>query len=150
MSLSKLYGIGIIALCSVSAHAGRKNFDRSHAEVTLGFPNGQVTVGKTWGTGNPEVIHETVIERPVYRDRDDDEDCHRVVVEERPRYEQERVTIIKHYPSEPRCERVVYRDRSYYDPERTVIVVPERHWNHHGHGNPHHNDWRSERYCDRD
>ena len=159
MSLVKVYGFGIAALLALTTASNTQAYERAHAEVSVGFPNGQVTVGKTWGNGNREVIHETVVERErVYREPDEDRE---VIVERRPErceprnerviivekhghHGHDRVTVVKKYYNEDNCGRVVYQE-----PHRTVLIVPPGHARHFAYESNRYHGWHHDDY-DRD
>ncbi|MEO7424392.1 MAG: hypothetical protein ABI036_04345 [Fibrobacteria bacterium] len=143
--LGAVAGVGL--LLSLPGQARADGFTYGHAEITLGFPNGQVTVGKTWDDDPRQVIVEEApyAEEVVVHDH--------VIVE--PRYcppPVEEVTIINRYQEPVRCDRevrvvrqvyvdppcrrpdvVVYRrpERVIYAPSRTVIVAPRYNGGHH-------------------
>ncbi len=126
-------GAAILLLLPGRARADHDGFSYGHAEITLGFPQGHVTLGRTWDDDPRQVIVE---------DREVDDEPDRVIVEERrcPPPE-EHVTVIERYPEPVRVVRKVYVDRPscerpeavYYDhrperviyaPSRTVIIAP--------------------------
>jgi uncharacterized membrane protein YgcG len=154
--LGAMAGVGLLLSLPGQARADRGGFSYGHAEITLGFPNGQVTLGKTWDDDARQVVVE---ERPYA----EDDVVHDPVIVERQYCPPpvEHVTIIDRYPEpvhvvrqvyvdRPSCERpevVVYRrspERVIYAPARTVIVAPrfnggyhegyrgEYHGEHHG------------------
>ena len=132
-TMAALAGAGILLLLPGLARADRDGFSYGHAEITLGFPNGQVTVGKTWDD-DP---------RPVVVVREEEEPDRVIVEEHRCPPPAEKVTIIERYPEpvrevhvvrevyveRPACERpevVVYRrpaERVICAPSRTVIYA---------------------------
>jgi hypothetical protein len=109
-----------------------------HAEISLGFPNGAVTVGRTWEDHPRRVVVEEVTHKypeaddeadfdeddddAVYDNRSDDPD---VVIERRiVRPAPRKVTIIEHYVDPEPCERVQVVRRVYVErPECDRRVV---------------------------
>ncbi len=72
-------GLSLIALTPQNTHAQYNDYAYGHAQVTLGFPHGEVTVGHTWGDPPPprtviveEVTRRYPIEHRSERDRDRD------------------------------------------------------------------------------
>jgi hypothetical protein len=112
-----------------------------HAEISLGFPHGQVTVGRTWDEHPRQVVVEEVTHKipdPDFEDEDDDEndaqydgdadEPDQVIIEkrvERPRVK--KVTIIERYEEPAHCDREVnVVRRVYVEPrfcERPEMVV---------------------------
>jgi hypothetical protein len=148
-------GIGLLLMMPGQAKADRGGSSYGHAEISLGFPNAQITVGKTWEDEQRHVIVEEVTHRypeddrdrdwDRERDRDDHEvDCDRaepdhVIIEHRDRPEfRDKVVIIDRYEEPVRCDREVVR-RVYVQPRRhhsevvvyrrpeRVIYAPSRH-----------------------
>src|SRR4051812_41972134 len=100
-------GIGLF-LIPGSAHAGG-GVSYGHAEVTIGFPNGQVTVGRAWGEHPREIIVERRSDRDCDRERDYDDDDYYddgpdVVIERRHPHRHCRRVVIERY-ERPRCDR---------------------------------------------
>jgi hypothetical protein len=127
-----------------------------HAEITLGFPHAQVTVGRTWDDDPRPVVVEEVTHKVPDPDWDDDRDDDRdhsaeydddadepdqVIIEkrhERPRVQH--VTIIERYEEPSHCDRAevvrrVYVERPscprpnvviYRSEPRHVIYAPSR------------------------
>jgi hypothetical protein len=100
-----------------------------HAEITLGFPNGAVTVGRTWDDHPRQVVVEEVTHKYpeaddeadvadddddyAYDDRSDEPD---VVIEKRiVRPAPRKVTIIERYVDPEPCERVRVIRKVYVD-----------------------------------
>jgi hypothetical protein len=134
--LGAVVGVGLLLLLPGQAKAD----GYGHAEITLGFPNGQVTVGKTWDDHPREVVVEQVTHKYPDPDFDEDEDDVRydgdadesdeVIIEKRvvrPRVK--KVTIIERYVEAPvRCDReeVNVVRRVYVEPRhshRSNVVV---------------------------
>ncbi|MEO6096541.1 MAG: hypothetical protein ABIW76_12875 [Fibrobacteria bacterium] len=110
-----------------------------HAEISLGFPHGSVTVGKTWDDNPRQVVVEEVTHKlpdPDFEDEDEDEarydgdadEPDQVIIEkriERPRVK--KVTIIERYVEPVHCDREVnVVRRVYVEPrycERPDVVV---------------------------
>ena len=123
-----------------------------HAEITLGFPNGAVTVGRTWDDHPRQVVVEEVTHK--YPEADDEADVDEdddavyesqpdepdVVIEKRiVRPPPRKVTIIERYVEPEPCERVrvirkVYVDRPACD--RREVVYYGRPAVHVVHGGP--------------
>jgi hypothetical protein len=132
MMLGAMAGAGILLWLPGQARADRDGISYGHAEITLGFPHGQVTVGRTWDDHPRRVVveEEVVAEAP-----------ERVIVEERHCPPPPEVTVIERYPEPVRVVREVYVERPscgrpevvvygggprrvIYAPARTVIVSP--------------------------
>ncbi len=102
----------------LAAHADR-NSTYAHAEISIGIPNGQITLGHTWETGGRTVVvsEERECERR--------EDTRTVIIEKRVE-PPPRVIVV-----ERREPEVVVIEREYCPPpERRVVVVreaPRRH-----------------------
>jgi hypothetical protein len=124
-----------------------------HAEISLGFPHGAVTVGRTWDEHPRQVVVEEVTHKypeaddeadvdeddddAAYDNRSDDPDVviERHIVRPAPR----QVTIIEHYEDPEPCERVHVVRRVYVDrPEcdRRDVVYYGRPTVHVMHGGP--------------
>jgi hypothetical protein len=121
--LGAAVGVGLLLLLPGQAKAD----GYGHAEITLGFPNGQVTVGKTWDDHPREVVVEQVTHKYPDPDFDEDEDDVRydgdadadepdhVIIEKRvvrPRVK--KVTIIERYEEPVHCDREVSVVRKVY------------------------------------
>lgn len=121
--LGAVVGVGLLLLLPGQAKAD----GYGHAEITLGFPNGQVTVGKTWDDHPREVVVEQVTHQYPDPDFDEDEDDVRydgdadpdetdhVIIEKRvvrPRFK--KVTIIERYEEPVHCDREVRVVRKVY------------------------------------
>ncbi len=109
-----------------------------HAEVTIGFPHGAVTVGRAWDD-HPrpevvEVIHPECDPEPEVVYRDDDQEPDPVVIERRHWHHHHRrvVVIERDQGGDPWCDRRVVEQRDYqpaYDYPRHEVVYergPER------------------------
>jgi hypothetical protein len=110
-----------------------------HAEISLGLPNGSVTVGRTWDDNPRQVVVEEVAHKlpdPDFEYEDDDDERYdgdadepdQVIIEkriERPRVK--KVTIIERYVEPVHCDREVnVVRRVYVEPrycERPDVVV---------------------------
>lgn len=132
---------------------GRARADSyGHAEITLGFPHGAVTVGRTWDDHPRQVVVEEVTHKypeaddeadvdegddAVYDDRSDDPD---VVIEKRiVRPAPRKVTIIERYVDPEPCDQVRVIRRVYVDPpacDRHDVVYYGRPVVHVVHGGP--------------
>src|SRR5687767_4411032 len=53
-------GFGLLILMPGAVAAQGRGYSHGHAEVTLGFPRGQITVGRTWEDDPREVVVEKV------------------------------------------------------------------------------------------
>ena len=100
-----------------------------HAEISLGFPNGAVTVGRTWDEHPRQVVVEEVTHKypeaddeaeadedddAVYDNQSDEPD---VVIEKRiVRPSPRKVTIIERYEDPEPCDHVRVIHRVYVDP----------------------------------
>jgi hypothetical protein len=135
----------VLGFAPLATHAGGGS-SYTHAEISVGFPNGQITFGKTWEEGDR---HVTVVSTS-------DDDCKReeeteviiekreappkvviiekrepeVVVIERRVAPPPRVIVVREEPRyvrevryvEPRCERVTYVRPSHHHSQRTHVV----------------------------
>jgi len=158
--LAAVAGAGLLLILPGQARADRGGYSSGHAEITLGFPNGQVTVGKTWESDPGQVVVEKVVheypeadnhEGDAGVDLDAEESEHIIIEKRRPRTR--KVTIIERYEEPAHCDRVevvrkvyvqprvhhrhevvVYNPapRVIYAPSRTVVVASG------GHGRSHH------------
>lgn len=114
--------LGVLAAGLVLALPGQARADGyGHAEITLGFPNGAVTVGKTWEDPPRRVVVEQVTHKypeaddeaemddeAIYEDEADEAD---VIIEKRIiRPRPKRVTIIERYEEPVHVVRYVERD----------------------------------------
>lgn len=120
--LGAVVGVGLLLLLPGQAKAD----GYGHAEITLGFPNGQVTVGKTWDDNPREVVVEQVTHKypdPDFDDEDEDDvrydgdadESDEVIIEKRvvrPRVK--KVTIIERYVEPVHCDREVTVVRKVY------------------------------------
>ena len=120
--LGAVVGVGLFLLLPGQAKAD----GYGHAEITLGFPNGQMTVGKTWDDNPREVVVEQVTHKypdPDFDDEDEDEarydgdadESDEVIIEKRvvrPRVK--KVTIIERYVEPVQCDREVPVVRKVY------------------------------------
>jgi hypothetical protein len=116
-------GLGLLLSFPGQAKADTGVRSSGHVEVTVGFPNGEVNVGKTWETGDRREITQQESSRhdvTIIEQRGEPRHCEREVVVER-RYEA---------PACPRREVVGYSprpERAVYAPVRMAIVDPPRH-----------------------
>jgi hypothetical protein len=152
-SLGFAAALGLLVFLPEQARAD--DYSYGHAEITLGFPNGQVSLGRTWDDGPREVVVEKVTHKLPETDFDDevgdgdegaayeeDEADEQVIIEKRRRARPvKKVTIIERYVEEPaECEQVnvvhrYYVPRSHSHSEvvvyrpapRRVVYVPSRH-----------------------
>jgi hypothetical protein len=119
--LGAVAGAGLLLLLPGQARAD----GYGHAEITLGFPNGQVTLGKTWDDNPRQVVVEEVTHKlpdPDFEDEEDDEaaydgdaDQPDVVIEKRVRRPRVRhVTVIERYEEPAHCDREVHVVRRVY------------------------------------
>ena len=132
--LGAVVGVGLLLLLPGQAKAE----GYGHAEISLGFPNGQVTVGKTWDDNPREVVVEQVTHQypdPDFDEEDDDvrydgdaDQSDEVIIEKRivrPRVK--KVTIIERYVEPVQCDREVsVVRRVYVEPRhshRSNVVV---------------------------
>lgn len=131
-----LAGIGFLLILPGQARADRDGSSYGHAEISLGFPNAQITLGKTWDDEPRHVIVEEETRRVPDEDRDRDWDRDRDRGDDwydRDRIEPEHVIIENHEPCE-RHDKVVVIHR-YEEPVRCdrgevvrrVYVEPSRH-----------------------
>ena len=121
--------LGVLAAGLLALPGQARADSYGHAEISLGFPNGAVTVGRTWDDHPRQVVVEEVTHKypeaddeadvdeddddAVYDDRSDDPD---VVIERRiVRPAPRKVTIIEHYVDPEPCERVHVVRRVYVD-----------------------------------
>lgn len=158
--LGAVAGVGLLLILPGQARADRGGYSSGHAEITLGFPNGQVTVGKTWESDPGQVVVEKVVHDYPEADYDEDvagvdmdaEESEHIIIEKR-RPRARKVTIIERYEEPVHCDRVevvrkiyvqprvhhrhdvvVYSPspRVIHAPSRTVVVASG------GHGRSHH------------
>ncbi|MDB5047516.1 MAG: hypothetical protein JWO30_587 [Fibrobacteres bacterium] len=140
--LGAIAGVGLLLLLPGQARADGNSY--GHAEITLGFPHGQVTVGKTWDDNPRRVVVEEVTHKyPAEDDFDDEDDQYdgdadepdQVIIEKRHHHRHvKKVTVIERYEEPVLCDREVQVVRKVYvDPpscERHDVVVygraPER------------------------
>jgi hypothetical protein len=140
--LGAVAGVGLLLLLPGQVRADGNSY--GHAEITLGFPQGQVTVGKTWDDYPRQVVVEEVTHKlPAEEDWDDedaeyDEDAdepeHIIIEKRHHRPRVKKVTIIERYEEPVRCDREVSVVRKVYverpSCERPEVVVygrsPER------------------------
>jgi hypothetical protein len=134
--LGAVAGVGLLFLSPGQARADR-GYSYGHAEITLGFPHGQVTVGKTWDDGPRRVVVEEVTHKLPDDDDWNDEDGDRgydedsdgpdhVIIEHREQRPcAKKVTVIEHRYVEPvRCDREVRVVRKVY-PDRPACERPQ-------------------------
>lgn len=135
-------GVGLLVLLPGMA-AADGGYSYGHAELTLGFPQGSFTVGKTWENPPP---HAVVVEKVTHKfpdvdgafEEEEDYSYHEeepieeeyaqeervIIVKRRPRVVK-KVTIVERYV-EPACDPVVVH-RVHVEPvHRTEVIV------HHG------------------
>ncbi len=141
--LGLLAGIGLLLMLPGYTRADHNETSYGSAEITLGFPNGQVTVGKTWENHPREVVVEEVTHRYPQddqeewdresRDRDyDDDDDNQIIIEKHGHHKRHRkVVIIEHYQEPAYCERHEEVRRVYVQPpcRRPEVIIyrqPER------------------------
>lgn len=110
-------GMAALALAVMPLAAQAGGITYGHAEVTLGFPNGHVTVGKTWETG-PRVVQVTHELPGDDCERHDDEE-ETVIIEKRVEKPKKVVIIEEEEP-----EVVIIEKRAA---PRQVVVVRETH-----------------------
>ena len=147
--LGILAGIGLLLMLPGHARADHNETSYGSAEITLGFPNGQVTVGKTWENHPREVVVEEVTHRYPQddqeewdresreqdRDRDrnyDDDEEDQIIIKKRGHHKRhKKVVIIERYQEPAYCEKREVVRRVYVNPpcRRPEVVVyrqPER------------------------
>jgi hypothetical protein len=132
--MGAIAGVGLLLSLPGQARADHGGDSYGHAEITLGFPHGQVTVGKTWDDNPRQVVVEEVTHKYPATDDIDDEDAEydedadepdQVIIEKRhhrPRVK--KVTIIERYEEPVRCDREVQVVRKVYV-ERPSCERPE-------------------------
>ena len=122
--LGAVVGVGLLLLLPGQAKAD----GYGHAEITLGFPNGQVTVGKTWDDNPREVVVEQVTHKypdPDFDDEDETTTCDTMATRMNPTKSSSRsassgparvkkVTIIERYVEPVHCDREVTVVRKVY------------------------------------
>ncbi len=151
--LGILAGIGLLLILPGYARADHNETSYGSAEITLGFPNGQVTVGKTWENHPREVVVEEVThrypqddqqdwdresrerdhdherERDRNRDRDyddDDDDGNQIIIEKHGHHNRHKqVVIIERYREPEYCDRSEEVRRVYVQPpcNRPEVIV---------------------------
>ena len=132
-------GLGLLALVPGMAAADR-GYSAGHAEISLGFPNGAITVGRTWESSPREVVVERVThklpetdyadevieegysEADVYEDEAPEEE---VIIEKRRPRVARKVTIIEQYEEPRYVEREVVVRKVYVEPPcpPTQVIV---------------------------
>ena len=121
--------LGVLAAGLLALPGQARADSYGHAEISLGFPNGAVTVGRTWDEHPRQVVVEEVTHKypeaddeaeadedddAVYDNRSDDPD---VVIEKRiVRPSPRKVTIIERYEEPEPCDHVRVIRRVYVDP----------------------------------
>lgn len=139
--LGAIAGVGLLLLLPGQANADR-GYSYGHAEISLGFPNGQVTVGRTWEDEPRAVVVEQVTHKFPETDLDEDDaeefdedeaEPDQIIIEKRHRRPRARqVTIIERYEEPVHCDRVevvrkVYVERpSYHHHDVVVYRAPQR------------------------
>jgi hypothetical protein len=133
-------GLGLLALVPGMAAADR-GYSAGHAEISLGFPNGAITVGRTWENAPREVVVERVThklpetdyadeaidegysEADVYED--DAQEDEQVIIEKRRPRVAKKVTIIEQYEEPRYVEREVVVRKVYVEPPcpPTQVIV---------------------------
>ena len=124
-------GLGLLALVPGMAAADR-GYSAGHAEITLGFPHGAITVGKTWETSPREVVVERVTHKLPETDYGDEvieegyseadayeEEAHEdepIIIEKRRPRVARKVTIIEQYEEPRYVEREVVVRKVYVEP----------------------------------
>jgi hypothetical protein len=161
-------GVGLLVLLPGTAAAHDDGYSYGHAELSLGFPQGSITVGKTWENPPPrQVVVEKVTHKfpdvdGAFEEEDEDEEEgdygyheeepieeeyaqeERVIIEKRRPKVVKKVTIVERYV-EPACDPVVIH-RVHVEPvHRTEVIVHQaprrvvhRVHVHHGGGRRHH------------
>jgi hypothetical protein len=132
-------GLGLLALLPGMAAADR-GYSAGHAEITLGFPQGAITVGRTWESAPREVVVERVTHKLPETDYGDEEieegyseadvieeDApeEQVIIEKRRPRVAKKVTIIEQYEEPVYVEREVVVRKVYVEPPcaPTQVVV---------------------------
>jgi hypothetical protein len=129
-------GLGLLILLPGAAVAD--GYSYGSAELTLGFPNATVSVGRTWENRPREVIVERVTHKLPETDFDEETEEYSeadVIEEEAPEEEQiiiekrrprvaRKVTIIERYEEPSYCERETVVRKVYVEPpcDRTEVV----------------------------
>lgn len=137
-----IVGVGLLLLLPRQSRAEHGGGSYGSAEITLGFPHGQVTVGKTWEDNPRQVVVEQVTHRFPETDYDEDEEydddedeSDRIIIEKRvKRPRVKKVTIIERYEDRIHCEpevtvvRKVYVDRPSHHSSHVVVYrdAPQR------------------------
>jgi hypothetical protein len=129
--------LGVLAAGLLALPGQARADSYGHAEISLGFPNGAVTVGRTWDEHPRQVVVEEVTHKypeaddeaevdedddAAYDDRSDDPDVviEKHIVRPAPRH----VTVIERYVEPEPCDHVRVIRRVYVDPpacERHVV-----------------------------
>ncbi len=122
--LAMIAGVGFLLILPGKAKADHNDDSYGHAEITMGFPIGQVTVGRTWGEHPREVVVEEVTHR-YPQDYDDDDEDEQVIVEKRRHgHRHKKVVIIERYEERRHYDRDVEVRRVYVEPERIYCPPP--------------------------
>lgn len=134
--LGAVAGLGLLVLLPGAAVAD--GYSYGSAELTLGFPNATVSVGRTWESRPREVIVERVTHKLPETDFDEEteeyseadvieEDApeEQIIIEKRRPRVARKVTIIERYEEPSYCERETVVRKVYVEPpcERTEVVV---------------------------
>jgi hypothetical protein len=137
-SRPKWFAVMALGLAPLAAFADHGS-TYGHAEITVGFPNGEITLGKTWETGSRTVVVSEERHDECDRNRDDRpvvierrvEEPQRVVIVEQRRPDvivvqqrQPEVVVVERPRCEPQRQVVVVRETPRYD--RVVYVAPQR------------------------
>lgn len=117
-------GMGLLILAPGAAFAGG-----GHAEITLGFPRGAITVGRTWEDAPREVVVERVTHKLPETDYDgavegEDEDIAEADAIEEDYAPEEQVIIEKRRPRIARTVTIIerYEEPAYCERERVSVV----------------------------
>lgn len=141
--------LGVLAAGALALPGQARADSYGHAEISLGFPNGAVTVGRTWDEHPRQVVVEEVTHKypeaddEAQADEDDDavydtqSDEPDVVIEKHiVRPSPRKVTIIERYEDPEPCDHVRVVRRVYVDPpecDRHVVYYGRpAHWIHGG------------------
>lgn len=136
--LGAVVGMGLLILLPGAAVAD--GYSYGSAEVSLGFPNASITVGRTWENQPREVIVERVTHKLPETDFDEEEaeeyseadvieeesaPEEQIIIEKRRPRVARKVTIIERYEEPSYYERETVVRKVYVEPpcERTEVVV---------------------------
>jgi hypothetical protein len=133
-----------VGLFLAPGQARADDYSSGHAEISLGFPHGSITLGKTWDNRPDEVVVERVTHKLPEVDYDDEEeegysagpadegdvayedDADEIIVEKRAAPRPKKIVIIERYEEPVQVEHVSVVRKVYVDPCPPAEVVVYR------------------------